>query len=187
VPEKGVDVLVRAYAAAFPDGGPGLTVIGSGEQEQELRQLAAGLSGVDILGQLPRAEALARVRGARALVVPSRWYEVFPRTVVEAYALGVPVVASRLGSLAEIVRDGDTGLLARPGDAEDLGRRLALLARSDELSLLLGASARRAYEARYSPDVTTAALLEIYAEARSLRGLARPDVQATSLAVGVES
>ena len=53
-------------------------------------------------GQLGREDALERARGARAVVMPSIWYEVFPRTVVEAYALAVPVVASRLGSLTEV-------------------------------------------------------------------------------------
>ena len=75
-------------------------------------------------GQLGREEALEHVRRARAVVMPSIWYEVFPRIVAEAYALGVPVIASRLGSLAEVVADGETGLLFEPGDAADLARAL---------------------------------------------------------------
>ena len=105
-PEKGVAVLLDAWAGAFPDGGEGLTVIGSGELERELRSIAENIPGVVMTGQLGREDALEHVRRARAVVMPSIWYEVFPRTVVEAYALAVPVVASRLGSMTEVVSDG---------------------------------------------------------------------------------
>jgi glycosyltransferase involved in cell wall biosynthesis len=87
---------------------------------------------------------------------------VFPRIVAEAYALGVPVIASRLGSLGEIVVDGETGLHAEPGDAADLARALRALAGDRDLAERLGAGARRRYERSLSPRATTDRLLEIY-------------------------
>jgi glycosyltransferase involved in cell wall biosynthesis len=175
-PEKGVDVLLSAWARAFPDGGEGLTVIGSGDLEARLRAQAAGLAGVEFTGQLPGAEALARVREARAVVMPSVWYEVFPRTVVEAYSLGVPVVASRLGSLAEIVREGQTGTLFGVGDPASLAGELAAF--DDDRSLTLGLGARAAYERLFHPDVTTARLLGIYEQVADGPGVPRLEVPA---------
>ena len=65
----------------------------------------------------------AELRRALALVVPSIWFEGFPLVVLEAYAAGTPVIASRLGSLGEIVADGTTGLLVPPNDPDALGER----------------------------------------------------------------
>ena len=161
-PEKGVAVLLDAWAAAFPDGGEGLTVIGSGELESELRSVAEHIPGVTMTGQLGRADALEHARRARAIVMPSIWYEVFPRTVVEAYALAVPVIASRLGSMTEVVSDGETGLLFDAGDAQSLGVVLKQMAASDSLCVDLGNGARDAYESRFSPQTTTDRLLSIY-------------------------
>ncbi len=163
--EKGVDTVVRAFAEAFPGGEERLLVVGSGELEGELRSQAAGAAGIEFLGQLDRAEALRLVAGAHALVVPSRWYEVFPRTIVEAYALGVPVVASRLGSLAEVVEDERTGLLFETESVPGLAAALRRLAGDAALRAELGAQARAAYERSYAPGVTTERLLSIYRRA----------------------
>ncbi len=141
----------RRGRQAFPDGGQRLRVVGAGELEQTLRARAETLTGVELTGQVPRDRGLEILAGARALVVPSRWYEVFPRIVAEAYALGVPVIASRLGSLAEIVADGETGLHAEPGDAADLARALRRLADDRDLAERLGAGARARVRAQPQP------------------------------------
>jgi glycosyltransferase involved in cell wall biosynthesis len=169
-PEKGVDVLLEAWGQAFPEGGHRLRVVGAGDLEDALRARAATLAGVELTGQVARDRGLEILATARALVVPSRWYEVFPRIVAEAYALGVPVIASRLGSLAEIVADGETGLHAEPGDPADLARALRRLAGDRELVERLGAGARREYERNLSPKATTDRLLEIYSGAHGTTG-----------------
>ncbi len=161
-PEKGVGLLLDAWADAFPGGGEGLTVVGSGELERELREASGHLAGVRFAGQLPRAAALELALGARAVVVPSVWYEVFGRTAAEASALGVPVVASDLGGLPEVVRDGETGLLFSGGSREQLSGCLKRLAASDDLSERLGNAGRRFYERMFSPGVTTDRLVDIY-------------------------
>jgi glycosyltransferase involved in cell wall biosynthesis len=164
VPEKGIAPLLEAWRLAFPAGERRLEVIGAGSEAALVRG-----PGVELVGPLPRTEALARLREARALVVPSLWYEVFPRTIVEAFSLGVPVVASRIGALAEVVADGETGLLAAPGSVEELAAALRRLADDGELAERLGRAARSEYEQRLSPGATTARLVEIYDEARALR------------------
>lgn len=163
--EKGVDVLLRAWAEAFPEGGERLTIVGSGEDEAALRAQAEGLVGVEFAGRLDHPAVLAAMSRARAVIVPSRCFEVFPRTVAEAYSLGVPVVASRLGSLREIVHEGETGQLFNHESHSELAAALRELATSAERALALGHGARAAYEERLHPARVTAQLLACYGRA----------------------
>jgi glycosyltransferase involved in cell wall biosynthesis len=167
-------VLLDAWGRAFPDGGERLRVVGSGELDAELRRRAEPLAGVEFTGQLPREEGLRILSEARALVVPSRWYEVFPRIVAEAYALGIPVVASRLGSLAEIVHDGETGILFDPEDADGLAQALRRLAGDPAEARRLGEQARLEYERKLTPRATVERLLQIYSPARAGRPAEAP-------------
>jgi glycosyltransferase involved in cell wall biosynthesis len=160
--DKGTDVLLSAWERAFPDGGPGLRIIGA-----DARAAPPGgraLAGVEFFGHVEHAHALALLAGSRALVVPSRLYEVFPRVIVEAYALGVPVIASDIGPLPELVEHGRSGLVFAPGAADELAGALRALAASDEDALELGRRARLLYEQRFVPSKTTERLLEIYAD-----------------------
>jgi len=96
------------------------------------------------------------------MVVPSVWYEGFPRTIVEAFASGVPVIASRIGSLAEVVTDGKTGLLFNPGDEQDLAAKLAWAEAHPERMVQMGRAARQEYELHFTPEVNCAQLIGIY-------------------------
>lgn len=167
-PEKGVAVLLDAWRRAGVAHRERLTVVGSGPLEDELRAKASDLSNVDVLGHVPPARAADLVGRARALVLPSRWYEVFPRAIVEAYAAGTPVVASRLGSMIELVEEGVTGLLAAPGSADELAAALDRLA-DEAPSAPMSAAARARYVDRYSPQATVAAQLDAYDRARASR------------------
>jgi glycosyltransferase involved in cell wall biosynthesis len=132
--------------------------------------MMAGLAGalppgVTLLGAIRPAEVAAEMRRAAVLVMPSQWYESFPMVLVEAFAEGLPVVTSRLGAMAEIVEDGVTGLHAAPGDADDLGRRIAAALADPEATLAMGERARAAYLERYTPERNLAELLAIYGRA----------------------
>ena len=85
---------------------------------------------------------------ALALVVPSIWYENFPRTIVEAFACGLPVIASRIGALADIVRDGETGLLFEPGNPRDLADKMAWALANPERMAAMGRNGARAVRGR---------------------------------------
>ncbi|NDP47665.1 MAG: glycosyltransferase, partial [Sulfuriferula multivorans] len=111
--EKGVATLAEAMAV-LPD--MSLRVAGDGPEEE----LLAGVAGIARLGSMPSEAVRQEMACAVALVVPSIWYENFPRTIVEAFACGLPVIASRIGALADIVTDGVTGLLFEPANARDL-------------------------------------------------------------------
>jgi glycosyltransferase involved in cell wall biosynthesis len=160
--EKGVDVLLRAWSEAFPRGEQKLVVVGSGSCELVLGNAARSRHGVELRGRVDRRRALRLVETARAVVAPVRCYEIFGLTLVEAYALGVPVVGSKIGAVGEIVDDEQTGLLVSPESVPELARALGRLAESPELSVRLGAGARRAYETRFHPAETTERLLGIY-------------------------
>lgn len=131
VPQKGLDVLLRAHAR-LDRGLATVRVHGSGADRPayaaRVRSLAVP-GEVDFAGPFPEGAAGAAYGAMDVLVVPSTWYENAPLVIGEANAFGVPVVASRLGGMAEAVRDGVDGLLFEPGDDAGLARVLDRLAR----------------------------------------------------------
>ncbi|MEO3693392.1 glycosyltransferase [Roseateles paludis] len=158
-PEKGLEVLATAAERA----GLEVDVVGTGP----LAEPMAGRAGLRLQGGQPMPEVLARMEAAQALVLPSIWYENFPRTLVEAFACGLPVIASRLGGMAELIEDGVTGLLFQPGDAQDLAAKLTWARANGDALRAMGRAARARYEALYGPERNVSQLLEIYEEAIS--------------------
>jgi glycosyltransferase involved in cell wall biosynthesis len=160
--EKGLGTL---FAAVDRASGVRLAVAGEGPAEEELRRSAS--ARIELAGHLERKELLARLRGARALVLPSEWYENAPLAALEALASGVPVVASRIGGNPEIVRDGETGLLFEPGDAEGLAERLRRLEADPQLAQRLGRRGREIVEREYSLSTQVSRMLGILEEVAS--------------------
>jgi glycosyltransferase involved in cell wall biosynthesis len=97
---KGVDVLVQA-AGRLP--GIKVTIIGKGPGEDQLRSMATGLTNVIFLGHQPREAVLEVMRTASATVLPARWHENQPMSILESFALGTPVIATRVGGIPELV------------------------------------------------------------------------------------
>lgn len=96
-----------------------------------------------------------------SILCPAIWYENMPNTVIEAYAHGKPVVASRIGSLAEIVEDNITGLLFEMKNSKDLSNKLLRFVQDDSLSERLGRAARRKCENEYNVNLHMERVLEI--------------------------
>ncbi len=134
-PEKGVETAVAAARAR----GHSLVVVGDGPMRTALEKLAG--AETTFLGSVERDKIPSILSEARALLVPSRWYEGSPRVIVEAFAAGVGIVASRIGGLPELLGDSPAGLLVPP---EDTGAWAAALDRYVD-----GAEAERAGEAAY--------------------------------------
>lgn len=153
--EKGLATLAEAMRA-LPDAD--LRVAGDGPEAG----LLDGLAGVTRLGSQPSEVVRGEMGRALALVMPSIWYENFPRTIVEAFACGLPVITSRIGALADIVRDGETGLLFEPGNPRDLADKLAWAQAHPERMAEMGRKARAQYEAEFSAEVNYRRLMEIY-------------------------
>lgn len=160
--EKGVATLVDAFGRV---AGSSLRIAGTGPEDR----LLAGVPGLNWLGALPGDQVHREMMSAAALVLPSIWYENFPRTLVEAMASGLPVIASRCGALAELVEDGVTGLLFEPGQAADLEDKMRWAIANPERLAAMGRAARLRYEARYTADINYGQLTAIYREAIACR------------------
>lgn len=160
-PEKGVDVLLDAWQRL-----PGipLTVIGGGPLLDHVRARIATprLRHVTATGELPHAQALARIRGAGMLVAPSICYEGLPFVLLESLSAGVPVIASDLGGPAEVVTHGTSGLLFVPGSARALSAAVCRLVETDGLARALADGARRRFAERYAPAASYSLLMDVY-------------------------
>lgn len=156
--EKGA----RIFADAFNAKQHGyLAVIGAGEESIYLTDIEQ----LDLRGpQLPQ-DVRAAMRTSLALVLPSICYENMPMTLVEAYSSGLPVIASRLGPLCDLVEDGYTGLLFNAGDAADLADKMAWAYSNPEAMAQMGRNARAKYLAEYTEDKNYEILMNIYNEA----------------------
>jgi glycosyltransferase involved in cell wall biosynthesis len=110
--EKDVRTLLEAWRSIRAP----LILAGDGPDRHALQAVAP--AGVVFRGKVDPNEVTQLLTGARALIVPSRWYEGAPRSVIEAYAAGVPVIATRFGALPEIVEQGASGLLVPPGGTD---------------------------------------------------------------------
>jgi glycosyltransferase involved in cell wall biosynthesis len=153
--EKGLDRLVGQWADM-----PGrLVVVGDGPERARLEAAAPG--SVEFRGAVPPDQVGGYLARARALVLPSICYEGAPRTVVEAYAAGVPVIANRHGALPSVVADGVTGLLVDPAGPGGWRDALAVLG-DDAASVRLGEGAFAAWQSRYSPEQGLADLEAAY-------------------------
>lgn len=165
--EKGIEVLLDAWkrlGARIP-----LKIMGAGPMTNTVERAARCIPNVEYLGRRPLADVVEHLGRARLFVFPSVWYEGFPRTIVECYARGVPIVASAIGPIGEVVRDGRTGFGVRPGDASDLVAKVdQMLDRPDDLAAMRVA-ARAEFEAHYTAEANRELLLAIYARALETR------------------
>jgi glycosyltransferase involved in cell wall biosynthesis len=157
--EKGVKTLLAAWREV-----PSLRlkIVGDGPLREALhREAEARQLPIDFLGTLPRVEALAIVRDSLCQIVPSQWFEGMPMVVLEAWALGVPVIASRIGGLAEMLGEDERGLGFRPGDIGALVAAVHRLRSNSQLASELIERAREAL-AQHRPAATLAQLEQIY-------------------------
>ncbi len=153
-PQKALGVALQALADV-PDAS--LAVAGDGPQRAALegRARELGLDGrVSFLGSVPREQVLRLFHAADASLLPSAW-ENFPHTVVEALAVGCPVIATAVGGVPEVVRDGENGLLVPPGDPGALAAAIARFFADDALRASLRDAAARSVEG-YSEDAVFA-------------------------------
>lgn len=156
--EKGVDVLVDAANIC---GTSVIRVAGGGPQAG----LLENVPGVTRLGALSSDSVRTEMSQAMALILPSICYEGFPMTLVEAFSSSLPVIASRLGSLPELVSDGVTGILFDPGNANDLANKLAWALQHPGEMAQMGRNARARYEAEFTAERNYQQLMAIYADA----------------------
>jgi glycosyltransferase involved in cell wall biosynthesis len=162
-PAKGVETMLRAWQnLAIP-----LRIRGGGQLEDATRAYIREHDGgnIEIVDRLSPAELEHLIKGARFLIWPSEgFYETFGFAAVECFASGIPVIASRIGVMTEIIRDGVTGLHFNAGDPMDLATKVRWLWDHPRESKRMGQNARREYEQKYTPERNYAMLMDIYSK-----------------------
>jgi glycosyltransferase involved in cell wall biosynthesis len=151
--EKGLRVLLKAWEHLHTD--IPLHIAGDGPLKNELQGAISGnkIRGCTALGPLSGADVLRAMQSARVLIVPSVWFEGFPVTIAESFACGLPVIASRLGSLHEIVDDGCTGMHFSAGNPEELAANVEWAWSHPSEIAAMGRNARAEYEAKYTAEI----------------------------------
>ncbi len=158
---KGVATLLGAAAKA----GVKLVVVGTGDLDDEVRRAAAERPEVQFLGRKTGAELFQIVQGARAVVLPSEWYENAPMSLLEAFALGKPAIGADIGGIPEMILPHQTGWLFPSGDQNALAGILASVAGMDDAEIaLLGRGARLLVEERFSPAQYVRNVARVYSE-----------------------
>lgn len=159
--EKGLWTLIRAMERV---NGPTLKIAGTGPEEAAIRAYirSRGITNIQLLGFVQGHARVEFLRDCMFTVMPSEWYEMFPMVLLEAWACGKAVIGSRLGGTAELIEEGNNGLLFSPGDERDLAQKIERLYTSPDEVYRMGTQARHLVEVRYSPEASGTRLMEIF-------------------------
>lgn len=161
--EKGVGTLIEAVKGLDVT----LKIIGDGpiKSELEAQVRAEGITNVVFVGYKTGDVLKNEIRNCMFTVIPSEWYENNPLSVLEAFALGKPVVGARIGGIPELVRDGETGYTFEPFSTMDLRKKILHLLDNQASIVFLGKNARRFVETEFNPNKYYQKLMAVYAEA----------------------
>jgi len=160
--EKGVSTLLKAWENLKDVP---IKIIGDGILKDEVISAAKNNPSIEFLGHIPNERCLELLKRSMFMVMPSEWYEGFPMTIREALACGKPVIASRMGAMAELIDDGGTGLLFETGNSDDLTSKVRWLVDHKDTAITMGKSARLEFEAKYTAEENYDILMEIYKKA----------------------
>jgi glycosyltransferase involved in cell wall biosynthesis len=158
--EKGVDAMLAAWKRLRKK--VPLKIVGDGPLASKVGEAAERLSEVEWMGRQPKDRVLALMKDARALMFPSVWYEGFPMVIAEAYAVGLPVIASDLGSMSSLIDHGRTGLHFHPSDPDDLAAKVEWASLHPAELKRMRQDARSEFEAKYTAERNYRLLMEIY-------------------------
>lgn len=162
--EKGLETLIEAVRE-LPE--IQLKIIGDGPLKEQLQEkvTAARINNVALLGYRTGQDLHEEIRKSMFLVMPSEWYENNPMTVIEAFALGKPVVGARIGGIPELVRDGETGITFMSGDVSDLREKIGVMLERKADIADMGKNARALVERELNSEAHYEGLMEIYGRA----------------------
>jgi glycosyltransferase involved in cell wall biosynthesis len=162
--EKGLETLLAAWDLL--DGKVPLKIVGDGPLAPLVKAAVERHSNIEWLGKRGLDEVYNVIGNAAVHIFPSRCYETFGRVAVEAFAKGVPVIASRHGSMADLVDHGRTGMLFEPGNGAELADRVKDMLADETKRLMMCDAGRAEYEARYTGDANHVMLMNVYSKAR---------------------
>jgi len=176
--EKGLATMIEAWKTA--DGVLPLKIAGDGPLLELVKAAAAVNPSIQYLGRTAPEDTLELMRRAEFLVFPSGCYEAMPRTVIEAFAVGTPVLASDIGATASMVTPEETGFHFPPGNVTELREKAEWCSRNLLRIRAMREKARAAFEARYTGAANVAELLSIYGKAQETRLFSRSVVGVSS-------
>lgn len=161
---KGIFTLVEA-AATLKD--VPLLIVGDGEARSQLEKVIEqkNLKHVKLLGFKQKDELIPLIRNSICTIAPSEWYETFGLTLVESFAHGRPVIASRIGGMTEIVTDTVDGYLVSPGNIEELRSRMLWMATHQKEAVEMGLAGRLKVETQFHPELHYEKILAVYQKA----------------------
>lgn len=160
-PEKGISTLLEAWRFL----GIPLKIRGSGRLEGKAKEFVKknSMKNVEFVGRLEEQELSDLIGGARFLIMPSEgYYETFGMVIVEAYARSVPVIASNIGVVPELVSDKKTGLLFEPGNPVDLAEKARWLWNHPGEAKSMGGNGYTAFQDRFTEDKCFQSLTDLY-------------------------
>lgn len=142
---KGVLFLIKTLKNI--SGNFVLKVVGEGRDLEKARELAGGDDRFEFLGRKNKEELAEIYKNSDCLILPTLTYENLPTVVLEAFSFGVPVIASKIGGILELVEENKTGWLFEPGNAEELKQKIeALLSKPEEIDRMRGECLEKAEE-----------------------------------------
>jgi glycosyltransferase involved in cell wall biosynthesis len=162
---KGAPLLMKgwdAYRALAGEDALRLVIAGGGPLQDEVAAWAADRPSVELAGHLTKPECFKLIARSRAVILPSEWEETFGLVVVEAMAVGVPLLAAGHGSFPDLVSDGVDGALFEPGQPDALAKLLVDVDTSPDRYEEYGRRARTTYEHKHDPRRNIEQLLDIY-------------------------
>ncbi len=160
--EKGIFTLMKSMEGT----GAALKVVGEGPLRAELEAWATDAGApIEFLGRLEGEDLHREIRESAVAVIPSECYETFGRTVIEAYALGKPVIGSRIGGIPELIKEGETGLTFMPGDILDLREKLIELLSDPAAAVAMGRAGRALVEEQFGSEIYYRGLMSVYRQA----------------------
>ena len=159
-PEKGVDTLIEAARQA----GVPLRIAGTGPYEDTLKAMVSDTEDqIEFLGYCSGEKLWKEIREARAIVLPSQWYENAPISILEAYASGKPVIGARIGGIPEMLEEGKTGYLFESANAEDLASKMELLNSLPDIKITeMGRAAQNYVSSTFTEQRYLIDMLSIY-------------------------
>ena len=162
-PEKGLQTILAADSLG--DLPLPVYIAGDGPLLSDIES-ACGRPGTRLtyLGRLSRSQVVEQMKRASVLLVPSLWYEGFPMVIVEALSFGLPIIASRIGGLPEMVEDGSSGLLFDPGDPLALLQAIRAFVSSTSRIEAMRQASRGKFDSQYTEQRNYEMLIEIYKE-----------------------
>src|SRR3989338_2287464 len=157
---KGIWTLLNAWKEM--KGYP-LLIVGDGPMKSKMEIFIKrnNIKGIQMPGRKANDEVRQLMYKAKFLIFPSEWYECFPVTIVESFAMGTSVIASRIGGMMEIIEDKKTGLFFTPGDADDLVKKVQWAIDHPEEMRFMGKSARRRYDEHFTPEANYKMYMDI--------------------------